>query len=437
MQSDNVNRLTLSELQRVVGNNIRRDPSLQGVWVEAEMSDVRLSGGHCYMELLEKNEGGYTVAKLRAIIWNGVYQRLNALFLSATGKKICTGLKVLVCGTVTYHEIYGISFVINNIDPSYTLGDIERIRREILDRLHREGVALQNKSIELGIAPQRIAVISSAGAAGYGDFMDQLVNNSDGFKIYSMLFPATLQGDRTVPTVLYALDIVEQSIEIAGWDCVVIIRGGGATTDLNSFDNYELARRVSTFPIPVIVGIGHERDRNVLDELANVSCKTPTAVAEFLIHRLQESYGRVDEMCKRIVRYVTLRMNGEHLRLNNAEVSLPGLVKTQTIRAGINLERLKNRIENTSRGRTQIEVRNLDRIVGRIKTSVLIRLNDAKSKLERMEGMQRVLSPENTLKRGYSITRVNGHAVKDSSQVRPGDRLESTLAHGVIISKVE
>lgn len=437
MQSSYEQPWTLSQLQWVVGNTLRSNSALSGVWVQAEMSDVRLSGGHCYMELLEKNERGATISKLRAIIWSNTFQAINRRFYNATGQTIRTGLKVLVCGSVTYHELYGMSFVISNIDPNYTLGDMERIRREILQRLQKEGLNEVNRKLVLSDIPQRIAVISAVGAAGFGDFMNQLENNADGFKIYTMLFSAAMQGDRTVQSVLDALEMVEHTAPMARWDCVVIIRGGGATTDLNSFDNYELARRVATFPLPVIVGIGHDRDRNVLDELANVSCKTPTAVAEFIIHRLQDSLAHVDDLCRRIGQYVSLRMKGEHLRLNNAEVGLPGIVKARTMRARIDLERLASRVGNASSGRSRWEFRNLDRLATEIVAANRLIFSNSKNQLERIEGLLRVLSPDNTLKRGYSITRINGYAVKDASRLSAGDVIETTLSNGVITSKVE
>lgn len=437
MQSSYEQPWTLSQLQWVVGNTLRSNSALSGVWVQAEMSDVRLSGGHCYMELLEKNERGTTISKLRAIIWSNTFQAINRRFYNATGQTIRTGLKVLVCGSVTYHELYGMSFVISNIDPNYTLGDMERIRREILQRLQKEGLNEVNRKLVLSDIPQRIAVISAVGAAGFGDFMNQLENNADGFKIYTMLFSAAMQGDRTVQSVLDALEMVEHTAPMARWDCVVIIRGGGATTDLNSFDNYELARRVATFPLPVIVGIGHDRDRNVLDELANVSCKTPTAVAEFIIHRLQDSLAHVDDLCRRIGQYVSLRMKGEHLRLNNAEVGLPGIVKARTMRARIDLERLASRVGNASSGRSRWEFRNLDRLAAEIVAANRLIFSNSKNQLERIEGLLRVLSPDNTLKRGYSITRINGYAVKDASRLSAGDVIETTLSNGVITSKVE
>ena len=265
---------TLRQLTENITAVIQRAPSLQNVWVVAELSDLRVVGGQCYTELVEKDAAGNDVANIRATCWASVFFPVRGRFLQATGRELASGLKVMLRGSVAHHPKFGLTFNIFDIDPSYTLGDIERVRREILYKLHYEGILGFNKSLTLPTLVRRVAVISAAGAAGYGDFINQLDSNRYGFKFYPFLFGAVMQGAGTAPSVLAALERVEQTIDL--WDCVVIVRGGGSTTDLTGFDNYELARRVATFPLPVIVGIGHERDRNVLDEIACVRCKTPT-----------------------------------------------------------------------------------------------------------------------------------------------------------------
>ena len=427
--------LTLSQFQRLVGNTLRTNPALQQAWVVAELSDVRVNGGHCYMELIEKDDRGGMRAKMRAMIWRSVFEPLNRRFREATGSAIGNGMKVLVCGSVNHHEVYGLSFVISAIDPRFTLGDMERLRREILDRLRREGVSELNRRLPVPVLPQRIAVISSAGAAGYGDFINQIESNSRGYAVYPMLFPAILQGDRTVPTVLVALDWVEHTRQF--WDCVVIIRGGGATTDLNSFDNYDLARRVCTFPLPVVVGIGHERDRTVLDELACVRCKTPTAVAAWILEQLDNAWARTCDSCTRIARYAADAVKGEHLRLARAESSLPPLVATRTMRARMELERIGNRMATALQGKSSQQRNMLQLKVGRLESAARAIIANAGARIEKLESLQRVLSPENTLRRGYSITRINGHAVTHAGDVAPGDIVETTLMDGTLISKVE
>lgn len=428
------NFLSVAQFQRLVGDSLRRNPALQSVWILAELSDVRVSGGHCYMELVEKNESGATVAKMRATIWRSSYGPLYHKFVSATGSEFRSGIKLLVKGSVSYHELYGMNFVVSDIDPSYTVGDMERIRREILARLAKEGIASRNRSLTPPPVPRRIAVISASGAAGYGDFMNQILANPQGFRIYPQLFEAVMQGDRTVTTVLHALDWVEQTAGM--WDCVVIIRGGGATTDLNYFDNYELARRICLFPLPVVVGIGHERDRTVLDELACVRCKTPTAVAAWILGQLDNAWARACDDVNRIARYTAEALKGEHLRLAQAETGLPAIVARRTMRADMDLQQRMALIERALKGKTATAQTSLQLLANRLATAARNTITNARAKVDRLDALQRVLSPQNTLRRGYSITRLNGHAVADISALKQGDTLTTTLLDGEVTSSV-
>lgn len=426
--------MSLVEYTAVIGNAIRMTPGLQGAWVMAELSDVRYSGGHCYMELIEKNPAGQTVAKLRANIWASRVNYIRHKFFGATQRDIANGMKVMVWGAAGHHSVYGLSFTINDINPSYTLGDMERIRREILMRLQKEGVIDQNKQEFMSPAPQRIAVISAEGAAGYGDFINQLAGNSDGFVFYPFLFPAVMQGERTSQSVRDALDMIEQTME--HWDCVVIIRGGGATTDLNGFDDYDLAYRVATFPLPIVVGIGHERDRTVLDEIAHTRMKTPTAVAAFFIDRLRTAYSTIGQMVQWIARYSTDRLVGEARRLDNAETMIPALANARLTAAKARLDRELTRIPVLVESRLAGErgkIDSLGRFISMAADGVIKR---SSAKLDNLAGMIDVLSPANTLRRGYSITRVNGHALTDASTVKPGDILETQLNSGTICSEV-
>ena len=448
--------LSLSQFQQLLGNAIRMSRDIQNVWVQAELSDLRIVGGHCYMELIEKDTAGTTRAKIRAMIWAGTLGALRRKFYAATGRDLSSGIKVLVRGSATHHNLYGLSFTISDIDPSYTLGDMERVRREILERLTREGVVGRNRQLSVGMTPQRIAVISAEGAAGYGDFMNQIANNPDGFAIYTFLFPAVMQGERTAPSVLYALDLVEETMAL--WDAVVIIRGGGATTDLNGFDNYDLARRVATFPLPVIVGIGHERDRTVLDEIACVRCKTPTAVAAYIIDSLRVAYTATTDRVRRIAQFGIEALRGEHMRLSNISQTVPALVSNQVLRARMQLDRCAHAIPNlvgsrVMRAKLQLgEYANrLSRDTGsrltnasnalltiamRLENAAAKRTDSQKQRLERLGDMLRLLSPDNTLRRGYSITRVNGKALRDAADVKPGDRIETQLQNGTLSSTV-
>lgn len=426
--------LTLQRLQFLIGDSIRQTPELQGVWVTAELSDVRIAGGHCYMELLEKDERGATVAKMRAMIWSNTLMALRRKFYSSTGKDIATGLKVMVRGSANHHAVYGLSFTISDIDPSYTVGDMERLRREILMRLEAEGILENNRSLEFPYLPQKIAVISAPGAAGYGDFMNQLQNNPEGFKFYSMLFPAVMQGERTSAAVREALTLVEATIDF--WDCVVIIRGGGATTDLNGFDDYDLAKAVAIFPLPVMVGIGHERDRTVLDEIACVRCKTPTAAAALLVDYLRQAYTAVyDNVCK-IGRYSAEVLRGEKYRIANLETAIPAQVKTRLLKAdkrlsdtGHALGRLLTRRTLSEKERQKMLRFRFEKICRSITEKPLLRLKN-------LENMIRLLSPQNTLKRGYSITLINGKAVRGIKAINPGDMITTRLADGILKSEI-
>ncbi len=427
--------ISLSTFQQMLGDVIRSAPDLTGAWVTAELSDVRVSGGHCYMELIEKDEfSGQVIAKMRAMIWSSAYRILQRKFIAGTGNAIQSGMKVMVKGSANHHNVYGLSFTISDIDPAYTLGDIERQRREILERLAREGVLDYNRSLTFPEVPQKIAVISAAGAAGYGDFLDHLVSSPEGFKFYPMLIPAVMQGERTAASVLEALDFVESTIDF--WDCVVIIRGGGATTDMHGFDNYELARRVAEFPIPVVVGIGHERDRNVLDEIACRRCKTPTAVADFLVDCCRQSWQTVVTDVRDIVDYVTERMKGEQLRLANIENILPARVKMVAIREQNRLHTIGMGIEKIIARRFSDSQSKLNMIALRIENAAKGNMERKRLRLNRMEDILRLVSPENILKRGYSITRLNGHAIKDTSEIKPGDKITTTLLSGNVTSVI-
>ena len=279
------NVLSLYELNRLV-RNVLEDAFDQSYWIQAELSDVGVNRtGHCYVDFVQKApKGNAIIARARGTIWANVYALLAPYFEQQTGQRFAAGIKVLVKVEVNYHEAYGFSLNVIDIDPTYTLGDLARRRQEILRQLEEEGVLTLNKELEMPVLPQRVAVISAATAAGYGDFCNQLFNNPKGFVFYPKLFPAVMQGEQTERTIISALNVIAEEQE--KWDVVVIIRGGGATSDLASFDTYLLAANVAQFPLPIITGIGHERDDTVLDMISHTRVKTPTAAAEFLIDRI-------------------------------------------------------------------------------------------------------------------------------------------------------
>ena len=275
-------------------------------WVRAEMSDVRTnaSSGHCYLEFIEKNPiTGQLVARARGSIWAKTFRMLKPYFEMETGQMFASGLKVLVKVSVEFHELYGYSLTVLDIDPAYTLGDMLRKRMEIIRQLKEEGVFTLNKELPFPVLPKRIAVITSPTAAGYEDFLNQLANNKAGYPFYPKLFPALMQGERTEESVIAALDRIYHHIDC--FDVVVIIRGGGSTSDLNSFDSYLLAANCAQFPLPVITGIGHERDDTILDMVAHTRMKTPTAVAEFLIGRMDAAAEELEDLQQEVSELVS------------------------------------------------------------------------------------------------------------------------------------
>lgn len=424
--------IPLSQLTAAISKTVNSSPELFGVWVTAELSDVRITGGHCYMELIEKNDMGQTVAKLRATIWQSNFNSIRRKFFQSTQRDISTGLKVLVKGSINHHSLYGLAFNIQDIDPSYTLGDIERIRREILLKLSKEGILEYNKNRSMPIAPQKIAVISAQGAAGYGDFINQLTNNSEGFVFYPCLFNCVMQGDKVSSSIREALKMIESMADF--WDCIAIIRGGGATTDLTGFDDLELARAVAKCGLPIIVGIGHDRDRNVLDDIANTSVKTPTAVAAFFIDRLREAYTAVYSLGEKMRKVTSDIINGETRRLTTIESVMPQLAMRRLDDNFFKLKNISAKIPLLVEGRIGKENTKLNgkwEIISSL-TETVIQRN--KQKLENLQQLTTVLSPANTLKRGYSITRVNGKALKNAVEVKAGDLITTQLQEGEVSS---
>lgn len=450
--------LTLSQFSAYISQAISRHPALCGSWVTAEISDLIVRGGHCYMTLIEKDDTGTTIARMRATIWANRFVEISRDFRKATERDLANGMKVMFYGAANYHGNYGLSFNIGGINPSYTMGDLERIRREILAALQREGVIDMNRRLRITEPPQRIAVISSATAAGYGDFANQLLGNPIGAEFYTLLFPAIMQGERTAPSVIEALRQVREKSSIIPWDCVVIIRGGGATTDMNGFDDLRLAREVATFPIPVIVGIGHERDRCVLDEIACVRCKTPTAVAAYLSDAVAGAWQRSADLATRIATYASERLKGEQIRLQGLQTMVPALAETRISNARLRLHNIsatlpgiaqeatskeKIRLENAAAtlkvlSQSKIEKSNdyLDNIAANLRRASATTIERETAKLDSIGTLVSVLDPRSTLKRGYSITRANGKAVTDPTSLKEGDTLVTTTAGGTITSHV-
>lgn len=436
-QDNNISTGTKGITLHEFNNRIKRllnDRSVQNCWIIADLSDVAIRGGHCYLELVEKNAAGATVAKVRGIIWAGRVQYLRSKFLAVTGQDLKSGLKVMVEASVNYHEQYGLSVVITDIDPSYTMGDMERLRREILARLQQEGVLEMNRCLPVPAVVQRIAVVSAVGAAGYGDFINQLHNNSYGLQFYTCLFQATMQGASTSPSIIAALDRIAAHIDL--FDCVVIIRGGGSTSDLNSFDEYNLAANVAQFPLPVIVGIGHERDVTVLDYVAAIRVKTPTAAAEWLITRGVEALSRLDRLTTTICDTVRQYLNGAAQQLSYYTGNIPFMVSSRIESNRMRLSHLLQMIPTATGGRIAAADERLNAFAAAIVQAQTQAMAREKLKLKAIGDKIEILSPQNTLRRGYSITTVNGHAVSNVAELKDSDVVTTRLVTGSFISKV-
>ena len=419
--------MTLSAFNVLIERLINGEAILQNQWVIAETSDLRMNrSGHCYLELIEKDGQGATIARVGAAIWANKYRTLYFDFQQATGQTLASGMKVLVNVTATYHRLYGMKVIINDIDPSYTLGDMARQRQEIINRLKAEGILDMNKELPWPDVPQRIAVISAEGAAGYGDFMNQLQGNPYGLQFYTCLFHAVMQGDQTVPTVLAALDRINRHIDL--FDCVVIIRGGGSTSDLNSFDNYDLASSVAQFPLPVIVGIGHERDVTVLDDVACIRVKTPTAAAEWLIQCGTTALSRLNELQEAVVTSVrdTLSQAREQLAYFTSMIPATArrIIDTNSIRLDGHARNIPVAAVNLiANQRTRLE-----RSVERIGDALQGIMQREQQRLQALDDKATLLSPINTLRRGYSLVKLGDRYISTASDLLPGDQVTLQFA---------
>ncbi len=414
---DNFQYFSLTQLNGIVSETLRMAMPDE-LWVEAELAGISDSHGHCYMELVEKDDRTNTpVAQARACCWRGTWMRLKPRFERETGQSLQRGMKVLLRVKANFHVAYGFSWIVTDLDPTFTLGDLARRRQEILRILKEEGVIDLNKQLPISPFAKRIAVISSATAAGYGDFCNQLAENAYGFAFETRLFPAIMQGEQVESSIidaLNAIDEVDTSTPGGAFDVVVIIRGGGSTTDLTGFDTLPLAEHVANFPLPIITGIGHERDTSILDMIACVSVKTPTAVAAFLIDNLTATLSFLEDASQRIANAVKSRMEMEHLRMARLEQSLASVFAVRKVR-------------ETSR---------LDNIEQRLPTILSTRLEREHHRLEMLTQRITSLDPINILRRGYSIVTKDGKAIKDATKLKPGDKVEITFAKGKTMANI-
>lgn len=361
-------------------------------WVEAELAECRERNGHCYMELVEKDERSNSpIAKASAKCWRQTWTLLHATFLRATGQPLHAGMKVLLRVYPQFHEAYGFSWIVSDIDPTYTIGDLARRRQEIIKTLKAQGVFDLQRELRLSPFAQRIAVVSAESAAGYGDFCRQLLDNEYNLQFHTELFPAIMQGERVEQSVIQALNLINNRID--DFDAVVIIRGGGATSDMSGFDTLPLAENVANFPLPIITGIGHDRDECVLDMVSHTRVKTPTAAATLLITHLCNTLQQVADAENVIAHYAQDRLQRHRLQLEHITTLLPHLAQRLMTEAHHSLERIQLKLEG--------------------------------------------YDPQLLLQRGYSITLHSGQIVKSPQDVKSGDEIETRLKQGTIKSIIQ
>ena len=371
-------------------------------WIVAEIGELNVNQkGHCYLDLIEKQDN-YIVAKNRATIWSYTFSKLNNWFADRTGTPLKSGMNVLVNASVQYHEVYGFSLNIKDVDPNFTIGERERKKQETIKRLESEGIIDMNKSLVLALVPQRIDVISSETAARYGDFVNQLETNPYGYSVVLTLFKSAMQGDQAVESILQSLHrIYDQEDD---FDLVAIIRGGGAQTDLDCFDDYELCSHLAQFPLPIITGIGHERDNTITDMIANTRMKTPTAVAEFIVSGLMDYESKVNSLYERVFLRATEIIREQEENLNNISYRISMLGQQKIHRAELKLNSIANSI----------------------KTLPKHFIERHSNKLNVFEKTIFASNPKKILERGFTITKINGKLAANSKEPNSGDLVETT-----------
>ena len=428
-------RLTLYELNNLVREVIECEMPNE-YWVEAELSECRESRGHCYLELIEKDEQSATpIAKASAKCWASKWMLIRPYFERTTGQRLHAGMKVLLKVYAQFHEAYGFSWIVTDIDPTYTLGDMARKRQEIIRQLKEEGVFDLQKSLELPVFCQRIAVISSETAAGYGDFCNQLADNPYGFLFRTHLFPAIMQGESVEQSIIAALNRINDTYD--DFDCVVIIRGGGATSDMSGFDTLALAENVANFPLPIITGIGHDRDESILDMVSHTRVKTPTAAAALLIDHLKAVLDMLNDSQERLTRCAQQKITTLNAQLSTLSEVIPRLFSIVRTRQEARLDALYQRLLLRIQQKAVSHQADISNLSQRMLTSLERRLTLERHRLEMMEEKVRVLDPTLLLKRGYSITFFKGKAVKDPLQLKKGDEIETRIEKGTIKSIIQ
>ncbi len=425
--------ISLSELQSLVKQ--RLDESFPfPYWVTAEISELKVNySGHCYLELVEKGgDNQVPRAKANAVIWRSTYGALSAYFSATAGTPLAVGMKVLLRVTVNYHELYGFSLVVSDIDPLYTLGDMERQRQETIRRLQEDGVYDMNRSLEMPLVVQRIAVVSSRNAAGYQDFMKEL--GASGYAFAVTLFDAFMQGNDAEASIIAALETVAERCE--EFDVVVVIRGGGSQSDLACFNSYRLCCHLSQFPLPVITGIGHDKDQSVADLVAAVALKTPTAVAGYLVDRMAEFDAYLDSLQEELLQSSVAVLDAEKRRVRTAGLSLSQTAGQLTRNLEVRLERLSGEIARRRDAALMRRTATLESLDAQLRDRVRTLLERQRVRLEHAVGLTDGRRPERILALGFAIVRSEGRAVKESARLTVGSQIDVTLARGSVTAEV-
>lgn len=426
--------ISLKELTGIIKDAV--SDNTDEYWVTAEISSLNVNrkSGHCYMELIEKEDDS-TVARMRATIWARDFRTLSADFKLNTGSELATGMKVLMLSRVSFHDVYGLSLNVFDIDPRYTLGEMALKRKQTIERLEKEGIIDLNKSLPFPLVPQRIAVISSETAAGYGDFVNRIMNNPHGYSFNLTLHEAYMQGERAERSILKALTSCRK--KMGQYDVLVIIRGGGSQAELHCFDSYTLAKETANLTIPVLTGIGHERDETVLDRVAHRRLITPTAVAEYIIYKVRLFDEMVDTLSNRLLK----RTEGLLTSEENSLAMLTAFLHSMSER---HLSSQRHRLSSLTKDFDHSSIRFLSSVKTSIDMAVTFLLHRTEKYLSsKMEFINRfdtklgLLDPAEVLKRGYSITSMRGKALRDTSNLVPGDIIETRLWKGLIKSRVD
>ena len=425
--------LTLYELNSLVRQSLELT-LCDEYWVRTEISELHVNR-HCYMEFVQKDSNGNgLIAKARAQVWANRWSIIKAMFERTTGQSLAAGMQVLVKVQVTFHEMYGYSLNVTDIDPTYTLGDIARRRQEILRILREEGVETMNKELPLPRLLQRIAVISSATAAGYSDFCNQLHSNKRGLAFTTELFQATMQGKDVENSVIAALNRIAERLD--EWDIVVIIRGGGATSDLGGFDSLPLAENVAQFPLPIITGIGHERDETIIDLISHTRVKTPTAAADFIVHHQEEELNNIEYLASTLTHAADKLLLNHSARLNRLAEKIPMLFATIKAKQEAHLHQLLAMLNARSTQHLENQKNKVQMLNAQLGLLAPIAITKQRHRIELIDSKLTSADPSRILQLGFSITRIGDKAISNSDTIKEGDIIETTLASGTIKSIV-